>query len=183
MMIRPPYPFPKRWKRIYGETTSRNVATRDYDADGEENDDRVEEEEKEEEFVPIPLFREGEWVGCDDDEEEEVAETVSSSGIRGTMVLSEEWQERFRRTAEKREKRKIQESLASSQLDDDNAAEFSELSSKENEERARELYGEESGNQILLLEAALNAQFDRLMDKNNPVLWPEIPIDAIRGRS
>ena len=65
--------------------------------------------------------------------------------------------------------------LASSNVKDVDDVSFG-ISSKDNEDRAMELYGKEASNQVLLLEASLNAQFDRMMDKNNPVLWPEIPI-------
>lgn len=189
-MIHPPYPFPKRWKRVYGE--SRNDDSRRRNNESLRNrrwEDRlhsrtstneigseIKTENETEEFVPIPLFREGEWVGGEDLEEEE------NDTVQTQIVLSEEWQKRFKLTAERREKRRVQEMLASSNVKDVDDVSFG-ISSKHNEDRAMELYGKEASNQVLLLEASLNAQFDRMMDKNNPVLWPEIPIDAIRGWS
>ena len=155
-----------------------NHTTRTNEVSEINNEESTEEEKEEtEEFVPIPLFREGEWVGGEEDLEEE-NEIVTQTQI----VLSEEWQKRFKLTAERREKRRVQEMLASSNVKDVDDVSC-EISSKDNEVRAVELYGKEASNQVLLLEASLNAQFDRMMDKNNPVLWPEIPIDAIRGWS
>ena len=182
-MIRPPYPFPKHWKRVYYGEVGRNngedvkdrsesvqEGTRQFEVT-ERGVDAESTLEEEEEFTPIPLFRDGEWV-----EGEGGYDAVEEDVGKAEIVLSEEWQKRFKRTAERREKRRVQESFA------DGADSF-EISSKDNEVETRTLYGNEASKQILRLEASLNADFDRMIDRNNPVLWPEMPIGAIRGRS
>ena len=167
-MIRPPYPFPKRWKRIYGESarndserrrndesrrnrtwedtrndsrrrndewrrndeSRRNMTLKDTRNDSRRrNDESIRtwedamhnhtpstneevseithndewtEEEKEEEFVPIPLFREGEWVGGEDLEERRIKrhELKSFSRRSGRNDLSSQRRDEKRRVQE-----------------------------------------------------------------------------------
>ena len=191
-MIDPPFPFPEYWDRVYGtrekeeetsmirsdegvgyeELNSKDWSHRRDDDDMIRKHTKVQQttENSKEDFVPIDLFKDGEWVEDPEDDEE------GGWGI----VLSKEWQKRFKRTAARRRRKELEERNAQVPLEGVTVPERTKRNAVEaieaNRDKIRQaIYGTKL-DQIERLEIQLNATFDELMDKHAAGFWPAIPI-------
>eukprot|EP00940_MAST-03C_sp_MAST-3C-sp2_P001472 g1472.t1 len=142
-------------------------------------------------FVKVELFRNGQWVDDNDDDENDAAGNSAADIDLGCKIfLSREWQERFKKTALRRAERA---NAASRSVDSTKAPAWRNRSrmakagahirkkyvknqQHEHAQIRREKYPLSALEKICDLETFLNSRFDRHVDTFSPSFWPAIPM-------